>query len=113
MLREENRRTAALFAAVAGWGGALLLAILRVADVIPQDMSVFIVLLIGIAISAGLSLTRSRLERTMIGVFKAGVSSVADRTLRRDVQDDRRKDEADDRRAIEALRRKDRQPTDQ
>lgn len=72
MIKEEHRRVGALILAHTGWWGALVGTALRVFNVIPQQYGVVIVLLIGVGVAAGLSLSRMRLATTIREVFKAG-----------------------------------------
>lgn len=72
MITEERRRAGATVLACVGWFGALALTVLRTADVIPDSTGIYVVLLIGVAIAAGMSLSRMRLAKTINAVFRAG-----------------------------------------
>lgn len=75
MIKEEHRRMGALVLVNVGWWGALLVMVLRVTGHAPQSLGVVAAVLIGVAISAGLSLSRMRLMKTIQEVFKAGYDS--------------------------------------
>lgn len=101
MIREERRRTLTLVLALVGWWGALALCFLQVTEIIEQDLSVVVILCVGVAISAGLSLSRMRLAETMKNVFSAGYSSAGERE---DIREARQAGQQEERNHIHDLR---------
>lgn len=73
MTREDTKRRAVYGMAWGSWGAAIAGSVLRVADRIPESLSLLIILFIGIGIYASLVVSRYRLSKTISDVFVAGL----------------------------------------
>lgn len=74
-MKQEYRHAGALILAWSSWLGAGVMTWLRVAEILPVEMSTIIVLLIGVAIASGIALSRMRLARTVTEAFQAGLDA--------------------------------------
>lgn len=72
---EDTRRRLTRIIAQMSWWLALIMTGLRTMEVIPEPFGIIIVMLIGIAIASGLSLSRMRLQGAVLGAFKAGLKA--------------------------------------
>lgn len=78
-MTQERRHRAAILTAWGCWLGAAALTTLSVLGILARPYGVAVVFLIGVAIAAGMSLSRMRLSHTMKEVFAAGLSLALNR----------------------------------
>lgn len=69
---EDQKRTTVKLAAVLGWLGVALVTLLRVTEAIGPNWGVLSLPLIGMAILAGISWNRYKLQDTMVAALQAG-----------------------------------------
>lgn len=83
-MKQETRQWATAAVAYGGWALAVILTWLRVTERLPMQYGTVIVLCIGVAIGAGVKLSRMRLAATMTAVFQAGILAAEQRQKERD-----------------------------
>lgn len=74
-LAETHRRGLTLALAHVGWWGAFLFTVLAVRGDVSRPIGTIVIMFVGIAIAASLSLSRMRLTDTITSVFEAGLSA--------------------------------------
>lgn len=74
-MKQETRQWLAATIAYGGWTVAVVLTYLRTTEVLAMRFSMLIILVIGIAMAAGIKLSRMRLTATMLDVYRAGVET--------------------------------------
>ena len=86
-MKQETRQWVTAVIAYGSWLIAAFLTFLRTTDVLSQQYSMVIVLLIGFGVSAGVKLSRMRLTATMLSVYAAGIETAnAQRAEREDME---------------------------
>ncbi len=83
-MKQETRQWLTACVAYVCWAIAGLIAWLRVIEAIEQRWTVLVVVFMGVAIAAGVKLSRMRLAATMTEVFRAGILAAEQRQLERD-----------------------------
>jgi hypothetical protein len=74
-MKQETRQWAWAALFYGSWAIACIFTYLRVTEHLGQEWGAFVVLWLGIAITASVRLSRMRLTETMLSVYKAGVET--------------------------------------
>lgn len=74
-MKQETREWVAWVTSWGAWIVAATLTFLRSTQTIGAQYSMVIVLLIGVAMAAGIKLSRMRLTATMLDVYRAGIET--------------------------------------
>lgn len=83
-MKQETRQVVTACTAYGSWAIAGLISWLRVTETIEQRWTVLVVFAMGVAIAAGIKLSRMRLTATMTAVFQAGILAAEQRQKERD-----------------------------
>jgi CHASE2 domain-containing sensor protein len=83
-MKQETRQHVTAAVAYGCWAAAVVLTWFRVTERLPMQYGTVIVLLIGIAMGAGVKLSRMRLTATMLAAFQAGMFAAEQRAQERE-----------------------------
>lgn len=86
-MKQETKQVLTAVIAYGSWLVAVVLTLLRSTESIPAELSMIIVLVIGVAMAAGIKLSRMRLTATMLAVFRAGVDAAREQEAERQERD--------------------------
>lgn len=83
-MKQETRQWLASVVFYGCWTVAIVLTYFRTAGQLGQEWGALIVVFMGVAISAGIRLSRMRLTETMLEVYRAGVETARIQKIERD-----------------------------
>ncbi len=83
-MRTENRRRTAAGVAIGAWTAAGFLVLGRALEIVPIQFTALLIGFIGVAMWAGIILTRMNLSETVTAVFLAGIHAAEQRQIERE-----------------------------